>query len=442
MMLRGPSAPMLLPAAPPAAASVQQPSWGANFLAERDHLLLPADSAQLTDDMDTDMDHQPEERLASALEQLRSGTYTETDAEKDRFWEDLSRTWSQYLDDDTLGAAGAASATASASETKREYVFQADNPHAEEADPLGAGLAAMRQGRVPEAVLLFEAAAARAPDSAEAWRHLGISLAEAEREPDAITACQRCLSLSPQDRPALLSLARSFTNELRNSEAVHALLSWLAANPAYSDLLAGASADSAEAAAPTVGGFATYAEFSRCERLLLAAAARQTAGSPDPELQLALGVLYNLHGDFQRAVDSFKAALQVQPDDYLSWNKLGATLANSGRHEEAVQAYRRALSLAPGFVRARANLGIACHSLRAYDQALSNYASALRLLQPGRQSDSSVWNLARQTVARMAFEPSSTSSTGDRVTALKALVEARDLPGFCRAVGVAQSDSS
>uniref|UniRef100_A0A1I8JQF9 PHD-type domain-containing protein n=1 Tax=Macrostomum lignano TaxID=282301 RepID=A0A1I8JQF9_9PLAT len=41
------------------------------------------------------------------------------------------------------------------------------------------------------------------------------------------------------------------------------------------------------------------------------------------------------------------------------------------------------------------------------------------------------------------FEPSSTSSTGDRVTALKALVEARDdLPGFFSAVGVAQSDSS
>uniref|UniRef100_A0A1I8FR62 TPR_REGION domain-containing protein n=1 Tax=Macrostomum lignano TaxID=282301 RepID=A0A1I8FR62_9PLAT len=99
----------------------------------------------------------------------------------------------------------------------------------------------------------------------------------------------------------------------------------------------------------------------------------------------------------------------VQPDDYLSWNKLGATLANSGRHEEAVQAYSSAPQPGARFVRARANLGIALpQSARL---TTSNYASALRLLAAWRQSDSSVWNLARQTVARMAFEPSSTSST-------------------------------
>lgn len=86
----------------------------------------------------------------------------------------------------------------------------------------------------------------------------------------------------------------------------------------------------------------------------------------DPELQNALGVLYNLNGTFDRAVDSIKTAIARNQDDARLWNRLGATLANSERTAEAIEAYRHALQLFPAYVRARYNLGISCMHLNCY----------------------------------------------------------------------------
>ena len=50
------------------------------------------------------------------------------------------------------------------------------------------------------------------------------------------------------------------------------------------------------------------------ERCFLEAANRQRADGVDAGLQNALGILYNLNRNYDRAVDSINAALAVKPE--------------------------------------------------------------------------------------------------------------------------------
>jgi len=99
----------------------------------------------------------------------------------------------------------------------------------------------------------------------------------------------------------------------------------------------------------------------------------------DADVQVALAVLLNTSEDYEKALDCFKAALEVRPTDWVLYNRVGATLANSGKPEEALAYYHRALEFNPTYIRARYNLGISCINLRRYDEAASHMLDALVL---------------------------------------------------------------
>jgi len=85
--------------------------------------------------------------------------------------------------------------------------------------------------------------------------------------------------------------------------------------------------------------------------------------------------------DYSKAHDCFHLALSLTDTSSSHYpvlcNRVGATLANSGKSEEALLYYARALEINPGYVRARYNLGISCVGLGRYEEAAQHMLNAL-----------------------------------------------------------------
>ncbi|CAG5136050.1 unnamed protein product, partial [Candidula unifasciata] len=283
----------------------------------------------------------------------------------------------------------------------KDYQFDQENHLLDHESPFEEGKKRLAVGDIPNAVLLFEAAVQKDASHSEAWQYLGTTQAENEQELAAIAALRQCLQLDPNNLTALMALAVSYTNESYGSHACHALKSWLARNPRYSHLVQGDIP-----AQPPELTFMSSIEHEEIRELYLSAARLSAETQIDPDVQCGLGILFNLSGEYSKAVECFNLALQVRPQDALLWNKYGATLANGNRSEEAVEAYRRALELSPGYIRSRYNLGIACVNLQAYKEAVEHFVTALNLQRESRGPNGQVsamseniWSTLRMTLS-------------------------------------------
>jgi len=264
-----------------------------------------------------------------------------------------------------------------------DYMFEEDNVYQSVNNPFEEGVKIMREGgNLSLAALAFEAAVQRDPQHVQAWTMLGSAQAQNEKELPAIRALEQALKIEPNNLDALMGLAVSYTNEGYDSTAYRTLERWLSYK--YPSII-----DPNEVSGDADLGFTDRQLLhDRVTELFIQAAQLSPSGvQMDPDVQVGLGVLFYCAEEYEKAVDCFSAALastesgstNQQEQLHLLWNRLGATLANSGRSEEAIEAYEQALTINPNFVRARYNLGVSCINIGCYPEAAQHLLGALSM---------------------------------------------------------------
>ncbi|KJZ73588.1 hypothetical protein HIM_07144 [Hirsutella minnesotensis 3608] len=316
------------------------------------------------------------------FESIWKGIQAETAAARsmtndDRFFDDFDKEWNNDMLNDFQDWGRFSDPVV------ERYMFEEDNIFSNEKNAFEQGVRVIKEGgNLSLAALAFEAAVQQDPTHVEAWVYLGQAQAQNEKETAAIRAMEEALKLDPNNLDALMGLAVSYTNEGYDSTAYRTLERWLSVK--YPGIL-----DPKDVSPPAEMGFTDRQILHEKVTSLFIKAAQLSPGGEhmDPDVQVGLGVLFYGAEEYDKAVDCFQSALHSselgtsnqQEQVHLLWNRLGATLANSGRSEEAIAAYEQALSISPNFVRARYNLGVSCININCHQEAACHFLAALAM---------------------------------------------------------------
>jgi serine/threonine-protein kinase len=193
------------------------------------------------------------------------------------------------------------------------------------------GVTLTRGGRNAEAVQELQRALAVEPNHDEARRYLGRSLAALGRVDEAVAEWRKALALRPNNWQVLSDMGLALYQAARYDDA----------EAAYQQLI--------ELRPDNVIGYQMLGTVNQVRGRndeALAFYEKAIAISPVPQALSNMGALYHRRGDYGRAVDAYRRALEQRPNAAATHRNLGDSLQRLGRSAEARAAYRRAVELA------------------------------------------------------------------------------------------------
>lgn len=105
-----------------------------------------------------------------------------------------------------------------------------------------------------------------------------------------------------------------------------------------------------------------------------------------------VGAVYRDSGDYEKAAEYFRLAIEESPEYDLAYNNLGSVLSRLGRHDEAERMLIKALQINPHLASAHSNVGLVYLRAGRFEQARE---SLVRATQENPQLKSAWDNLGR-----------------------------------------------
>jgi serine/threonine protein kinase/tetratricopeptide (TPR) repeat protein len=227
------------------------------------------------------------------------------------------------------------------------------------------GVTLTRSGRNAEAVQELQRATAVEPNHDEARRYLGRALAALGRVDEAVAEWRKALTIRPNNWQVLSDMGGALYQATRYDEAEQAYQQLIVLQP------------------DNVIGFQMLGAVNQAQGKGDAALdyyGKAIAISPVPQALSNMGALYHERGDFARAVDAYRRAIEQRPNAAPTHRNLGDSLLRLGRTGEAQAAYRRAADLAEAARAVNPADALNLASLAVYLQKAGDGATAARRL--------------------------------------------------------------
>ncbi len=245
---------------------------------------------------------------------------------------------------------------------RKSAPHQGENPSPQEIDTL---VALFTEGRFTEAATLAQSMTVRFPQHEFGWKALGAVFKQMGRIADALLPMQKAAALSPDDFATHYNLGNTLKELGRLEEAEASYRRALQIKPYL------------EEAQSNLGNL-----LKDMGRLDEAEASYRRVLQIKPEYAGAHSNLGNLLKDMGRldeAEASLRRALEIKPDLAEAHSNLGNTLKDVGRMDEAEASFRRALQIKPDFAEAHYNLGNTLYDLHRLGEAEISYRRALQI---------------------------------------------------------------
>lgn len=223
------------------------------------------------------------------------------------------------------------------------------------------------RGEIEQAKQWYEAAIDRNPNLPEVYANLGILYSQLKQWQNAIAACEKAISLAPKFAAAYRQLAIVWTQLQKQETATQYWYQAFNIDPNW------ATADEYV----TLGNH--LVEQDKFDRAI---ECYSRAIQIDPQLLIAyhnLGEVLFREKRWEEAIANYRKVIKINPDSFESYHSLGKIWAAQGELDRAISCYQKSIEINPKYARACLGLGNILVQKGELDAAINCYRQALKI---------------------------------------------------------------